>query len=448
MYRNIFHDYDIRGRYPGEINETVFYNLGRAIAQVSKTKKIAIGRDARLSSDTLFLYLAAGLSGSKVKVTDLGRVSTPFGLWYARYFKTDTLVVTASHNPKDQNGLKIFSAKLGAVSKNSGLSKIKARFDKLNMAGPPVLPESIRHAYPKHEPGREYAAFVLRWVKKMPPGKIKIAVDFSHGVSGREFESVLGKLKIDFNTLNEAPNGNFPTHGPNPLEVASQKGIAALMKTKKFGLGAVIDGDGDRILFMDENGRMVDPAYIFSLILDAEPVKIKTAVKTVSVAKVVDTVAGRNKIKLVVSKVGRTNIQRVMEKEKAIMGVEKSGHYFFKDFYYGDSSLFALLAVLKIITLEKKPLSGLLEPYRQYVIFPEISLPFEGRVDRIIGDLKSKYQDGKINQLDGLTVEYPSWRFNLRRSHTENVWRLNLEGKNKDELEKIKADIISVLSAQ
>ena len=442
MYQNIFHDYDIRGRYPGEINETVFYNLGRAIALTLQTKKIALGRDARLSSDTLFLYLAAGLNSQKVKVTDLGRVSTPFGLWYSRYFKRDTLLITASHNPKDQNGLKIFSAKLGVIDKNSGFSRLKNRLEKLSLKVD--LPKPVQTIYLKHSPMREYLDFVGAGFK-FAPAKIKIALDFSHGVAGLEFGKVLEQLKIDFVTINEAPNGNFPAHGPNPLEEASQKGIKILMKTKKFDLGAVVDGDGDRILFLDETGAAVDPAYIFALMLDTDPAKIKTAVKAISVAKVVDAVAKRNKIKLVVSKVGRTNIQRAMKKEKAIMGVEKSGHYFFKDFYYGDSGLWALLSLLKILTRTKKPLSRLLEPYRRYVIFPEINLSFEGRVDRIIGDLKSKYPDGQINELDGLTVDYPDWRFNLRRSHTENLWRLNLEGRDGKRLDELRGEIEKII---
>ncbi|MBI4118952.1 MAG: hypothetical protein HY452_01685 [Parcubacteria group bacterium] len=446
MSSSIFHDYDIRGYYPGEINETVFYNLGRAIASVLKSKKIALGRDARLSSDTLFLYLAAGLASCKVKIIDLGKISTPMGLWYSQYFKINTLIITASHNPKDQNGLKIFSPKLGAVGKNSGLAKIKNKLDKLSAVS--VLPKIIRSVYQKHNPYRGYADFVLSRFNKFSPAKIKIALDFSHGVAGQEFSQIFEKLKINFATLNETPNGNFPLHGPNPLEEASQKQIKVLLKTGKFGLGAVIDGDGDRVLFLDEKGVAVDPAYIFSLMLDfyADPLKQKTAVKSISVAKIVDAVAAAGHIKLVTSKVGRTNIQHAMKKEKAFIGVEKSGHYFFKDFYFGDSGLFALLTVSTIMAKKKKNLSDLLIPYHQYVILPETSLAFEGGVDRIINALKKRYQNGKVSELDGLTVEYPDWRFNLRRSNTENVWRLNLEGKDKNKLETIKKEVESVIA--
>ncbi|MEK9174372.1 MAG: hypothetical protein AAB725_00165, partial [Patescibacteria group bacterium] len=233
-----------------------------------------------------------------------------------------------------------------------------------------------------------------------------------------------------------------------PLLAESQKGIKVLIKSGRFNLGAVVDGDGDRILFLDEKSETVDPGHLFSLMIDRYlvPRRVKVVVKNIALARVVDETAKSAGVKLDVVPVGRTKMQVAMKKVKAAMGVEKSGHYFFKDLYYGDNALAALLTVVTILTKEKKSLSKLLEPYRGYVILPEVNLPFEGRVDSVIGHLKEKYRDGKVSELDGLTVEHPNWRFNLRRSNTENLWRLNLEGKNREEVNKLREEIETILT--
>ena len=445
---SIFHDYDIRGHYPDQINEAVFYNLGIALAQAFRPVQMAIGRDTRLSSETLFLYLTAGLASQKVKIIDLGKVATPFCLWYSQKYRTDTLVITASHNPKDQNGLKIYSGKSGAVDKNSGLLKVKARLEKLDFNLRPVDIKSARSFFIKGNTAQaflEYNRYLINQSKGLNP-KLKVALDFSSGMAAGELVVVLEKVGLNFLTINEVPNGNFPNHGPNPLEESSQKGLKALIKTKKFDLGAIFDGDADRIVFFDEKGGALDPSFIFSMLIDFYLKPCDSAVQNAALGKIIKEVAEAKGVKLVVCRVGRSNVQRAMVAHKAALGAEKSGHYFFKDFYYGDSAALALLAVLKILSKKKQKLSQLITPYQKYVIWPEINLPFKGRVEDILNKLKENYKSEKISELDGLTVDSADWRFNLRKSNTENLWRLNLEGENKEELGKIKKDIESILS--
>lgn len=444
MSSSIFHEYDIRGHYPGEVNETIFYNLGKAYYEAFKPKKIAIGLDSRLSGETLFLYLASALQNKKVKIIDLGCVSTPFCLWYSQKYKVDTLMITASHNPKDQNGLKLFSAKNGIVDKLTGLSKLEAKFKNVG-----INEVKVEHKIDskKHSPIGEYVDFII---KKMPriKSKLKIALDLSSGSAGQEFVLALEKLKIDFATLNEAPNGKFPAHSPNPLLPESQKGIKILLRQSKFGFGVVIDGDGDRVIFLDELGEVVDASYIFSLLIEnyLPYKKARAVVKNIAIARVVDETAKKKGMQLGVVPVGRTKMQAVMKKIKAEMGVEKSGHYFFKDLYYGDNAIAVVLAMVFVLNKKKKPLSKLLEPYRNYIIIPEINISFEGRIDKILGAIKDKYKKENISELDGLSVENSMWRFNLRRSNTESVWRLNLEGKNREEVNKLKEEIEKILN--
>ncbi|MDP3764514.1 MAG: hypothetical protein Q8Q95_02740 [bacterium] len=473
MTSNIFHEYDIRGHYPAEVNETIFYNLGKAYYEAFKPKKIAIGRDSRLSSDTLFLYLASALQNGKVKIIDLGCVSTPFCLWYSQKYKVDALMITASHNPKDENGLKLFSAKNGIVDKLNGLGKLETKFKGIG-----ISEAKIEHKIDskKHSPIAEYVDFIIKKYTPASPtlrtrlrsgtarlrriSKIKIALDLSNGSAGQEFILALEKLKIDFATLNETPNGKFPAHSPNPLLAESQKGIKILLKQSKFSFGAIIDGDGDRILFLDELGEVVDSSYIFSLFIEnyLPYKKAKAIVKNIAIGRIVDEIAKKKGLQLGVVPVGRTKMQTVMKKIKAEMGAEKSGHYFFKDLYYGDNAVAAILAMVFILAKKKKSLSKLLEPYKNYIIIPEINIPFEGRVDKILGAIKDKYKNENISEIDGLTVENPipaksqgdsgaSWRFNLRRSNTESVWRLNLEGKNREEVDKLKEEVENILKS-
>jgi phosphomannomutase len=444
---SIFHEYDIRGLYPSEVNEAVFYNLGIAFWQVFKPGKVAIGRDSRLSSDTLFLYLASGLKKNGVKVIDLGRVSTSFCMWYNNHYKIDTLVVTASHNPKDFNGLKIYSYKNGPIDKSAGLSKMKEVFDNLSISQ--AFADIKKSVFKKHHPLDEY---IKHYTKnfKIKGSKIRSVIDFSNGVAAKEYLAVLDKIKIGAVTLNESPNGNFPAHEPNPLLESSHKSIKVLMKSKKFDIGAIVDGDGDRIVFFDEKGDTVEPSYILALMAEnfADQKKNKIIIRTVALSKIIDEIAKESGIKTIVTKVGHSIVQRAMKKNNAQIGGEKAGHYFFKDFYFGDSTLFAFLVLIKIISQRKTSFSSLIAPYKKYIIWPEINFPFEGRVDKIIGEIKEKFKDGKINELDGFSVDFSDYHFNLRKSNTENMWRLTLEGYNKEKMAEARRSIEKILSTK
>lgn len=448
MSSSIFHECDIRGRYPGELNEAVFYNLGVAYGQVFKPGKVAIGRDARLSSDTLFLYLASGLKKCGVKVIDLGRISTPFCTWYSKKYKVDSLMITASHNPKDFNGIKINSCKRGSIDKSSGLLKIKEKFEGLGFSQPSV--DFKKDVFKKHQPLDEYVKFYAGVFKLSKP-KLKVVLDFSHGSAGKEYIAVLEKFKLNFATLNEIPNGNFPVHDPNPLNEKSQRAIKVVMKSKKFDLGALIDGDGDRILFFDEKGEPIETSYVLSMLIEqhlANSKKNKVVVRNIALGKIIDEIGKKYGFKTVVTKVGYAYVNRAMEKYGAQIGGEKSGHYFFKEFYNRDASLFAFLTVLKVLSAKKKPISELIAPYEKYIIPPEINYPFEGRADKIIGELKEKFKSGKINELDGIGFDFDDWKFNLRKSNNENLWRLTLEGYSREKMAEARKDIEKILGAK
>ena len=191
----------------------------------------------------------------------------------------------------------------------------------------------------------------------------------------------------------------------------------------------------------------MDPNFIICLMIDRGLFKKNTTVvKTVSLGRIIDEVAKVKGVKVYVSKVGRSHVRRLVKNKKAALGAEKSGHYFFKEYYYGDSALLALIRVLEIISKNKEPLSRLVKPYQKYVVWPEIAIPFKGRIDHVIGTIKEKFKDGQLSELDGLKIDYPTWGFNLRKSNTEDLWRLSLEGLDKKELEERKKEIEEILN--
>ena len=445
----IFHEYDIRGRYPEDLNESVFYRLAEAISLVLKSKKVALGRDSRLSSETLFLYLAMGFKKRGIQVTDLGLASTPFCFWYSQKFRTDTLVITASHNPPHQNGLKIYSFKTGPVDKKNGLLKIKQKFEAQKFQPEIIDLKESRFSRP-NDAAADYQKFILSLVSSKISPRLKLAIDFSNGPSAREIGPVLEKLKIKFTTLNEKPDGRFPGHSPNPLDEASQRPIRFLIKQQKFELGVLLDGDGDRVVFFDETGEVIDPNYAAGALVENYFSRVKeklVMVRTVSLSRLFDEVAGRRGIKVFVSRVGRSCVHHLAKIKKAFFAFEKSGHYFFKESYYGESSLLVMLRLLEIMSKTQKPISKLVLPFKDYIIWPEINVPFQGQAGEIIKNLKEKFTGGKASTLDGLRVDYPDWAFNVRKSNNDNLWRLSLEGKNEDELEKHRKEIESILNA-
>lgn len=399
-----------------------------------------------MSSGTLFLYLASSFKKQGVKVIDLGQVSTPFCFWYSQKYRLDALMITGSHNAANQNGLKVYTPRLGPVDKKSGLLKIQKKFEGLDYKPEPIDLKEAK--FVKHNAVAEYRKFMLSLAKKISP-KIKLAIDFSNGDTANEVIPVLEKLKVNFVTLNEKVDGRFPGHTPNPLDESSQKDLRFLMQHKKFNLGAIIDGDGDRILFFDEKGERIDPNYIGCLLIKyyLHGQKNGGVVRTVSLSRIMDETARASGVKLFVSKVGRSHVRRLVHTKKADLGVEKSGHYFFKEYYNGDSSLLCLLKILQIISRAGRPVSELIKPYLSYVILPETNIPFDGKVDNILNTLREKFADGQLSELDGLRVDYPDWAFNVRKSNTENLWRLMVEGTNKEKVEQYKKEIEEVLNS-
>ncbi len=441
MTPSVFGDYDIRGRYPQEINEGFFRDLAGAICETRKPRRVAIGRDSRRSSIDLVRALGETFREFGVHVFDLGLTTTPGAAWFSQAKKIDTMMVTASHNPANDNGLKIYSRK-GEPVAGEELKLIEGA-----LANAKYLPRAAKLGSLKSVDFiGQYQRYLLRIVGTLG-SKSRVALDFLHGSGSRTITRTLEQKKINFTTIREYPSGDFPTGGPNPLAPENQKELSFLIKSGRYHLGAIFDGDADRVVFLDETGAVIPAAFVAALFCDYlfdKKDSRRIAVVPINFSRIIDDVAHTKKGRVYRSKVGRINLRPLMRTRGAIFGAEVSGHYFFKKFSYGDSGELALLYLLKILAKNpRRKLSELLAPYKKYTILPEENIPYvEGSEQEVVKTVRAAFPGGKTDRTDGLTVHYEDWWFNLRRSRTEPLWRLSVEALDEslasEKLAKIK----------
>lgn len=441
----IFKAYDIRGVYPSEINEEAAYLVAKVLVKFLKPKSLVLARDMRPSSEPLYEAVFRAVKESGVKIFDVGLSSTPMHTFIINFENADGgIMVTASHNPAKYNGMKL-EGKFGvSIGEGSGMEEIKemvlsGEAADVNRSG---NTEVIKKNYLK-----EYINFLADKFSGEDFSKINIAVDASNGMAGYILPALFEKLKIKYWSLYFELDGTFPNHEANPIKAENLEDLRKLVLEKKAALGAIFDGDGDRVAFSDGGGRMVPIDFVSALFAQFF-LKEKPGAKIVhgiSSSRVVKETIEENGGKAIVSRTGHSFFRRLMRQEKAYCGCEKSGHCFFEDFFYADSAVFTMLHILRLIVRTGKKLEELVAPYEKYFQSGEINLEVENK-NAAIKTLESEYSGGLISHLDGLTAEYPDWWFNIRPSNTEPLLRLNIEAttpylleeKRKEILEKIK----------
>ena len=452
----IFKAYDVRGKYPKEINEEIAYKIGRAVARFlifetqdksfrlrsQRINHLVIARDNRLSSEDLAKVLIEGIRDEEIDVIDIGLATTPMFYFSAIKWKADGgVMITASHNPKEYNGFKIIRNKAISVGDNTGLRKIKKLVKKNKFQTKPA-----RGRLEKRDILLEYINYNLDFIHLGNIQSLKIVVDTTNGTAGlvvpelfKHIPSV--KLIHIFSEL----DGNFPNHAPdpNPSHPETIQAIQQKVLSEKADLGVAFDGDGDRIIFVDENSRVINPDLIAAIIIHYY---FKNA------GKIVCTTASSRNLKeeikdsnntLVISKVGHTFLKQTMAREKAVFGCESSGHYYLESNYFIDSPLIILLKILEILSRTKMPLSELIKPFEKY---------YQEKIDLKIKNVKnlklaSKYKNAgyQVSYIDGLTIEFPDWWFNLRKSNTEPILRLFIEAITKELLKEKKQELLKLI---
>ena len=435
----IFKAYDIRGRYPDELDEEVAKRIGNAFAHLLGAKWIVVGRDMRLSSAALAGAFAEGAALAGADVADAGEVSTPL-LNYAigRGGFDGGPMATASHLPGGMNGLKLSRKDAIPLSGDRGLPLLETMVGEVERG--PVA--GLHYTVDMLD---VYVRKVAGFIRAQRP--LTIAVDAGNGMAGPEIPPLFARAPAwHLVPMYLEPDGTFPHHHANPLDPETTRDLQARVVAEGADFGAAFDGDADRCGFVDERGERVRQDLVTGLI--AEFLLEESPGATIlydlrssrAVVEAIERAGGRG----VRSRVGHAFIKARMREEGAIFAGELSGHYYYRDMGFTDNGLLTLVMVANIVAARGKPLSELIRPLDRYPSTGEINLQV-GDPDRVFAALEARYRDADLDHLDGLTVGYPAWWFNIRRSHTEPVVRLNLEADTESLLDEKRQEVFGII---
>lgn len=443
----VFKAYDIRGIYGTELTEELAYNIGRAFVTFLGCKKVAVGRDIRPHSEPLFKALADGINDTGADVVDLGLCSTPISYYANGTLGCDAgIMITASHNPGEYNGFKLSRAKAVPISGVTGIADI----EKIIADGAYAPKADVRGKVEVIDMTERYAEEIRKCADIKRP--VRIVADFANAMGIWEAKVFEG-LPIEIVPLYDNPDGSFPNHEANPLKTDTLDALRAEVKKGNFDFGVAFDGDADRAGFVDENGDIIPmdimTALIAQDILSKQPGSvIFYDLRSSWAVKEVITEAGG---KPMMSRVGHAFIKSQMRDNDAVFAGELSGHYYFKANFTAESSSMATIALANIVSNTDKKLSELIKPIMRYFASGEINTKLASKedADRVLATLKEKYgKDGNMFELDGISVEFEDWWFNVRCSNTEPLIRLNLEAKTQAMMEAKRDEVLAIIRGE
>jgi len=440
---NSFHSNDIRGVYGKEVDEKLFYITARAFSKDFrlKGKEVVVGRDIRNSSPSLAKSFIKGLVDSGVNVLDIGIVSTPAVYFASGRYKKHGAMITASHNPKDNNGLKLTMPGAYPIGGDNGLGRLKRAITKDKF---PVV--SKKGKIRKKNIIKEYVKYVHSFIDLKNLKPMKIVVDTGNGIEGIMVPKVYKDLPIDIVPMYFKPSGNFPNHPANPADPENLKAIIKrLKKAKDERFGMAFDTDGDRIFFIDEKGQIVPSAVTGALIMKYLFKKYphEKAVCSLISSKILFDISKEMGIKVMKGKVGHSYIKKRMRQTHAIFGVEHSGHFYYRHNFYADSGIITSLIVCEILSQDPRPFSVIVKPYRIYAELKEHSVKVKDRKKAMekIEKYYEKQKPLKVDKFDGITITFPDYWINVRISNTDPVLRVNMEADSGEILEKKKKEL-------
>lgn len=433
---SIFKSYDVRGVYPDQLNEGAAFQIGRGFIKYTGAKKVAIGYDARLSSSSLYENLAKGIVSQGSDVYFIGQVPTEC-LYFAvgNYDFDGGIMITASHNPKEYNGFKM-------VRKEVDFIKIIPGKDLFLVVENNNYKEKTHGKIYEKDIWQEYIKHIFSFINLNEVKQFKIIIDASNGVGGSAILKIQNKLPVKITPLNFKPDGNFPNHSPNPLEVGSADQISKMIKSEHADFGIMFDGDADRVFLVDERGKLVSADTTLLLLAKyflSEKGGSTIAYNAICSKSVPELIKKWGGIPIK-TPVGFVNVREGLMKNNGIMGGELSGHYCFKDYFYMDSGMMAFLILLQIISKENRKVSEMVKELSIYFKAAEMNFKINNK-EELLKKIKEKYSDGKQDFLDGITVEYKDWWFNVRPSNTEPLLRLTIEADTKELLEEKKKEL-------
>jgi len=435
----IFRAYDIRGRYPDELDEVTAKRIGNAFIRLLAAEQIVVGRDMRLSSPALARAFIEGAVEAGAEVTDIGMVSTPLLNYAIAAGKFDGgVMVTASHLPGEMNGFKLAREDAVPLSGDRDLPLLETLTDE-----EPVV--RAAGSCRRTDMLDDYIGKVAGFVRS--PGPLTIVADAGNGMVGPEvprlFERVPAWRLIP---LYLEPDGRFPHHHANPLDPKTTQELQERVVAEGADFGVAFDGDGDRCGFIDERGERVREDLVTALIADYLLGENPGATilydlrSSRAVVEAIEMAGGR----AVRSRVGHAFIKAAMREEGALFAGELSGHYYYRDMGYADNGLLTMVLVANILAASGQTLSELIRPLERYPSTGEINLAVRDP-SAVLAVLEARYRDADLDHLDGLTIGYPTWWFNIRPSHTEPVVRLNLEAETRDLMDGKVQEVLSVI---
>lgn len=440
-YNKLFKAYDIRGKLEDGLNSDFYYNLGKAVVTFLNAKRIAVGYDIRTDSKEFSNAFIKGATKLGCDVYLLGEVATEH-LYYSvgRNSSLDGgISITASHNPVGYNGAKIVGRNLKGISGEWGLPQIK----RLMLSRDYLDDADLSGTVTKHDIHDEYKNYICKHLKDLNIKDLKIVIDAGNGIGGKLFDNVFKEILEPDNQITRMyfkPDGSFPNHVPNPMLDKNTLELEKEVLRQKADLGIAIDGDADRIMFIDSKGRKPSGTYIASFLIKNYFIhrENKTFVYEPRVVfpYVKDIMANNSEANFVISNTGHTNIRNNMRKHSAIFGAEHSAHFYFKDFFFAESSMLCLALVLNLISKKISFTDEMDKLYAKFPISGEINYELE-RKDEAIKKIKDIWSQEKVVEFEGLSIESENWRFNLRKSNTESVIRLNIEGTTMNNIKTI-----------
>ena len=449
MNLSCFKAYDVRGRIPDEINETLAYQIGQAYAAFVKPKRVCVGRDIRLSSDQLCQRLIAGLTDSGVDVYDIGLCGTE-GVYFATFAEgfDGGIMVTASHNPPDYNGMKFVREQSRPISADTGLKDMKALIETGQLPGKAATPGKVVAI----DMNKKYIDHLLSYVDRAKLKKLKVVVNAGNGGAGLVVDQLEPFLPFEFIKVHHEVDGTFPNGVPNPMLEANRRSTREAIIQHKADVGLAWDGDFDRCFFFDEHGTFIEGYYLVGLLaevfLKKEPGAriVHDPRLTWNTLAVVEQYGG----KAVLSKSGHAFIKQVMRECDGAYGGEMSAHHYFRDFAYCDSGMIPWLLVLQTMCERGQSLSALVgERMKAFPASGEINMRVpDGKAAAAAVQARYTPVAVSIDFTDGLSMECGDWRLNLRSSNTEPLIRLNVESRGNEALMREKTAEIMALLAQ
>jgi phosphomannomutase len=447
----IFKAYDIRGLYGEEIDEAAAEQIGRGFVRVladlagkrPAELRVGLGRDMRLTAPAMAERYLAGMTAEGAHVLDVGQVGTEMLYYLVGSRELDGgLMCTASHNPKAYTGAKLVREGAIALSGDSGIQDIRRLVEEGLGDAPGGGGSEQVDVY------SEFHDRALSVIEAENVRPLRVVVDGGNGMAGPMVGPLLERLGLDLVTTYWTPDGNFPDHEPNPLLEENRKFIVEKVLAEKADLGIAWDGDADRCFFIDDTGRFVDGDFLTALLAEQVIRKDPGAVilydvrASRAVAETVEAAGGTAHM----NRVGHAFFKTRMRDEGAAFGGEVSGHYYFRDFYNADSGTLPALLILELLSIEGAKLSGLLDRYRsKYFISGEINTEVADPAAKV-KQLTERYSDGRLTDLDGVSVDYDTWHFNVRMSNTEPLLRLNLESVDSvQDMERRRDEVLEVI---